>query len=101
MKADDRLTMTRLQGAITLLHMNQENSNDRTFEIEMMMRRQLRGIFANRTIRNVEFGSQTDTVVDLGTHDVAMQTDTGRACSLHPLMVRLALLSDVVIPISD
>ena len=62
---------------------------------------QQRGIFAHRTIRNIEFGSQTDTVVDLGTQDVAMQTDIGRACSPPPLMLRLALSSDVVIPISD
>ena len=102
MRHDSRLTITRLQAIISKIRMV-DNVNDRTFkEFESLMNRRLRDIFTKRIVPSAECGAQTDFDEDLelGTQDVALQTDLDRVCSLPPLMVRPALSSDVVIPIA-
>ena len=102
MKADSRQAITRLQKVVTKIRQI-DNSNDRTFkEFEMLMNKKLRTVFSQRTVRSVERGIQTDSAdEEQGTQDVALQTEMGRVNSLPPLLVRPALSSDVVVPISD
>jgi len=103
MRADSRLACSRLTFTINKVR-ELDIVNERTFkEFEMLVNRKLKTVFAHRMIahRTSERGLQTDTVLEIGKQDVALQADMSRVNTLPPLLVRPALSSDVVIPIAE
>ena len=89
MKEDSRTAITRLQKIVTKIQ-SIDHANDRTFkEFEVLLDRKLQGIFSDRMVQRWEYGTQTDSgTEELGTSDVALQTDMGRVNSLPTLLVR-------------
>ena len=102
MRADSRLACSQLRMTINKIR-ELDIVNERTFEeFEMLIHQKLKTVFAKRIAhRTSEQGLQTDTVLEIGKHDVALQADMSRVNTLPPLLVRLALSSDVVIPIAE
>ena len=89
MKEDNREAITRLQKVVTKIQ-GLDNASDRLFkECGMLLNRKLQGIFSDRMVQRWEYGTQTDSgTEELGTSDVALQTDMGRVNSLPTLLVR-------------
>ena len=102
MRADSRLACSRLKFTIDKVR-ELDIVNERTFkEFELLINRKLKTVFAKRIAhRTSERGLQTDTVLEIGKQDVALQADMSRVNTLPPLLVRPALSSDVVIPIAE
>ena len=104
-KADTKEAVTRIQANINKIR-NLDNFNDRTFkEFQLLLNRRLRDALSpHKTAAMAECETQTEQVsgdVEQGKQDAALQTDMVRVTSLPPLLVRPALSSDVVIPISQ
>ena len=106
-KADTKEAVTRIQANINKIR-NLDNFNDRTFkEFQLLVNRRLRDALSphkTATMAECDCETQTEQVsgdVEQGKQDAALQTDMVRVTSLPPLLVRPALSSDVVIPISQ
>ena len=97
-KEDSKIAITRLQGVVNQLR-NLDNAQDRTFqEFQLLLTRKLRTVFTPGKYRDMEnFGGQTEPVTY---QEQGTLTDMVRVTSLPPLLVRPALSSDVIIPIS-
>ena len=107
-RADSRTATTRLRTCHMMIQ-RLDNATERTFdEFQHHLDKSMKFMFMQtrrKTFHNMTQNDQPDlelglTTQGLGTQDEESQTDLERKSSLPPLMVRPAVSSDVVLPIS-
>ena len=102
-KADSRTATTRLR-TCNMMIQRLDNATERTFgEFQYHMDKSMKFMFMQTRRKRFHNWTQTDEPdleLGLGTQDAEMQTDLERKSSLPPLIVRPALSSDVVLPMS-
>ena len=105
-RADNANAINRLKTS-TLKIQQLENATERTFgEFKHLLEQRMRFMFVQIRKKRFENSTQTDEgspdlELGLERQDAESQTDLGRQCSLPPLLVRPALSSDFVVPISN
>ena len=102
-RADSRRFIQHLKAA-TMKIQQLDNAVERTFgEFQYLLEKKMKFMFIQIRKRKFDSAIQTDEDEELGLErqDAESQTELARQNSLPPLLVRPALSSDVVIPISE